>query len=91
MNKYQEAFANVKRACIVPFLGRKPIDICGVSLDRLKELVERATPKKPIKDRSSKIRYVQTYVCLSCGKSFSGEVSNFCYHCGQAIDWGEEE
>lgn len=49
MNKYQEAFANVKRACIVPFLGRKPIDICGVSLDRLKELVERATPKKPIK------------------------------------------
>ena len=49
MNKYQEAYENVKRACTVPFLGRKPIDICGVSLDSLKKLVDKETPKKTIK------------------------------------------
>jgi hypothetical protein len=87
MNKYQEAFANVKRACIVPFLGRKPIDICGVSLDRLKELVERATPKKP------------TEILLRCPNcnhkvGFNYYVDkhvDYCPTCGQALDWGEEE
>lgn len=55
------------------------------------ELRERTTPKKPIKDEPSKIRYVSTYVCPSCCQRFSGRVSKFCYYCGQALDWSEEE
>lgn len=103
MNKYQEAFANVKRACMVPFLGRKPIDVCGVSLDRLKELVERATPKKAIKTHIDipmlgeclSERY-NAYECPNCGKQIDDDYAGFerpdyCMHCGQAIDWSMKD
>lgn len=56
----------------------------------LQELIDRATPVKPIKDAESKIRYMQTYTCPNCGGGFSGTISNFCYHCGQALDWENE-
>lgn len=56
----------------------------------LQELVDKATPIKPIKDEPSQIRYVQTYKCPKCGGSFSGTISKYCYHCGQAIDWSSE-
>ena len=56
----------------------------------LQELIDRATPVKPIKDAESKIRYMQTYTCPNCGGGFSGTISNFCYNCGQALDWENE-
>lgn len=50
--------------------------------------LEKKVPKKPIK---SVIRYVQTYKCPFCLKTFYGKgVRNYCYHCGQAFDWSDE-
>ncbi len=57
---------------------------------KYKELVDRATPKKAIKDEPSKIRYVQTYKCPNCKRGFSGEINRYCYHCGQGLDWSDE-
>lgn len=51
---------------------------------------DRDTPKKPIQDDPSEIRYVQTYTCPACGGHFSGTISKYCYHCGQRLDWSCE-
>lgn len=54
------------------------------------EALEKQTPKKPIKcDRE--IRYAEVWECPNCGFKWSGRVVDFCYRCGQAIDWGESE
>ena len=30
--------------------------------------------------------------CSSCGRDFSGTgIADYCYHCGQALDWGDAE
>lgn len=59
--------------------------------DTLQELVDKATKKKPIKDEVQDIRYITKYICPNCGGKFTGIVSQCCYHCGQALDWSEEE
>ena len=94
MNKYQEALENITEVLVE--CGRTK-DLPGetifeeqIELNLLQELVDKATPKKPIKDEPSQIRYVQTYKCSNCGGRFSGTISNYCYHCGQAIDWSNE-
>lgn len=67
-------------------------------LNTLQELTEKATPKKPIKDGSGyltcdKVQYIcprcnQIMVRVICIKSHK---PNYCYKCGGALDWSEEE
>ena len=60
-------------------------NLLNVSLN-LKELVERATPKKLVATR-------HTRRCPSCNRQMS-DINNahpnmkFCPNCGQALDWG---
>ena len=62
------------------------------TLDEVREAVEKQKKKKPIEDRHHGIRYTEVYRCHSCNGSFSGRgFAKYCFHCGQAIDWGEEE
>lgn len=51
----------------------------------------KQVPKSPILDNPSKMRYVQTYTCPCCENGFSGTISEYCYHCGQALLWESEE
>lgn len=38
------------------------------------------------------MKYSMNYTCPSCRKDFSGTgIADYCYHCGQALDWGGEE
>lgn len=54
--------------------------------------LEKQIPKKPIKSDRQEIRYTFTYDCPTCGRSFTGTgFADCCYHCGQALDWGDEE
>lgn len=80
MNKYQEALDNVWAEW-----GTSDRDI-----DILQELVDRATPEKPIKSEEQDIRYVTKYECPNCHQHFTGRISKYCYHCGQALLWGDE-
>ena len=54
--------------------------------------LEKQVAKKPIPTEEQNIRYVMNYTCPSCGKHCIGTgIANYCYHCGQALDWRETE
>lgn len=68
---------------------------------KIKELVERATPK-PVNKKSSIMSYLKTHIILHTGNcpicdkavSHSSYVEKdglFCDDCGQALDWGDNE
>ena len=53
-----------------------------------RETVEKQKAKKPQKTESEGYRYTDTYRCPNCGGNFSGTgIANYCYHCGQKLDW----
>lgn len=103
MNKYEKAFDVIET--ILHLMcgeeredGYKPShDEMVNSMEDFKELVERATPKKIITDGSaySTCDKVQ-YICPNCKKIMLRAVCarvtkpNYCYNCGQALDWRYE-
>ena len=82
MNKYQQALNN----CVNRWAPAKDWNL-------LKELVEKATPKKPNIT-------VHNGFCPNCHQAFGLERTrqamlrpywlSFCPCCGQALDWSEE-
>lgn len=53
--------------------------------------LEKQIPKRPIKSKEQKIRYVNTYYCPTCNLGFTGfNIAKWCYHCGQKLDWSDE-
>ena len=55
-------------------------------LKLIKELIERATPKKTLNTKY--VLYNEKLVeCPICGKN--DLKANFCRHCGQALDWSD--
>ena len=97
MNKYQRAFGIIDT--ILQLMrgierkdGYRPTqDEMKESMIILKELVEKATPKKPIIGEDQDVRYASIYECPNCHKMFLGTGTNYCYRCGQALDWGKED
>lgn len=62
------------------------------TLDEYREAREKQKAKKPIEDRHDNIRYTEVYRCPVCNNSFSGRgYAKYCYHCGQKLDWREDE
>lgn len=54
--------------------------------------LEKQIPKKPIEDGY----YDEPCVCPNCGSNVINEADNdyqfnYCYHCGQALDWSDSE
>lgn len=87
MNKYEEALDyiwNKYEECeiVAPFMTRHCLDI-------LKELVEKATPKKPtiIPNNFNEL----VFECPVCHKrTYTNFRREYCGECGQALDWSEE-
>lgn len=60
------------------------------ALALVQKACEKQIPEKPIKCSETKMRYSACFVCRSCGGGFSGTgIAKYCYHCGQALDWSE--
>lgn len=54
--------------------------------------LEKQIPKKPIPQEPQYIKCWMNYTCPLCGRNFNRlGIADYCYHCGQALDWGEEE
>lgn len=95
MNKYQEALSSV----LFTMHNRvkpKALGRCEDSnLDLLQELVDRATPKKPInKTKNSNICYenYDIVICPHCGKKLKlKSKGKYCDKCGGALNWSDEE
>lgn len=90
MNKYENAILNIRYANDRRYIVKE------TDLQCIEELVERATPKKPIEmvieEKYSEIYVV--YQCPNCKKElFSATLisdNRFCRNCGQATDWSKE-
>nr|DAS46811.1 MAG TPA: 50S ribosomal subunit [Caudoviricetes sp.] len=81
MNKYQDSLDNFVKA-LSHFTKFKSIHDWKSDLQ---ELVDRATPKKPIQKAAGRT------VCPNCERSIAREVSpRYCIVCGQRLDWSEE-
>lgn len=91
MNDYQQALNNVKDFCGRRFECSTEKSWLYEEIETLKELVDKATPKKPIKDSVQDVYYLTKYTCPTCGGKFTGTISDYCYHCGQKLDWSEDE
>ena len=86
MNKYQEALSNIRYYYAQSQKYKKLQKYNAIrQLETLQELVERATPKKPIQKAAGRT------VCPNCERSIAREVSpRYCIVCGQRLDWSEE-
>ena len=70
---------------------------CGIEvplydeeLEVVVEALEKQIAKKPKKIEIEGYRYTDTYRCPRCGGNFSGTgIADYCYHCGQKLDWSE--
>lgn len=63
-----------------------PMDY-AVSFEMAIKALEKQIPKTPL-ESDRKIRYCEVFKCPNCDFEFSGRISNYCYRCGQALDWG---
>ena len=100
-NKYKNALNTIAELLIQ---NNRTIDCLGetllmeqTELEVLQELVDKATPKKPI-EMVIEEKYLEIYVvyqCPNCKKElFSSTLisdNRFCRTCGQALDWSENE
>ena len=92
MKKYQDAFEKASLCC----LCTDTVEEAHEYLDGLKELVEKATPKKPNYeadgyDENGELIY-DTWICPNCDKKYEVDYDEYdhCPNCGQAIDWRDE-
>jgi hypothetical protein len=97
MNKYQKTLDELCKTCAYsPECGDGCCDLVfrGGRCEEyniLKELVEKATPKKPNIHGFRECREVNTisFTCPICNKHIGRD--NFCEHCGQRLSWSESE
>ncbi len=63
------------------------------------QTMEKQTSKKPIPIINDGVIYPDLYKCPKCQRKFKGtreknfatEIVEYCYHCGQKLDWSEED
>lgn len=88
MNKYQEAWNNVKSLAETSDYYKPYNDDKDIKL--IQELVEKETPVKFVKSYS---RYgTESWLCPNCRRKLKRawqECNNYCPKCGQMIDWSE--
>lgn len=96
MNKYQEAWERFSNNLYKPNEG---YDIFERGDDELliDELVEKATPKKPIDIQEPLVKWGICPTCKGLLNTLGGrpnrvlESDRYCRDCGQALDWSEED
>ncbi len=91
MNKYQKALWNI----IQSLTDHRQTDNHGQDLNIIKELIEKATPKKPIKKElwhgGITCKCPKCEHCLTSIMLPGLDYYKFCPECGQKIDWEETE
>ena len=85
--KLKQHFEYLKHAW-KPHPDYETMDAIGYALRAL----EKQIPMKPVKSEKQVVRYVNTYYCPICNLGITGtNIAKWCYHCGQKLDWSDEE
>lgn len=92
MNKYQEALIDIR--CDTHNFIENNYDeafkmLYNKQFKLLQELVDKATPKKPIRFKNSV--YISNPKCPICKTIPHTGNQKYCDECGQALDWSDEE
>ena len=54
--------------------------------------IDKQIPAKPIWNEKGSKEFLSSFCCPNCQEGFNGKGwLNYCYHCGQALDWQSEE
>lgn len=86
MNKFEEALTFLRSEDLTALDNDK---LLYFHLDNIEELVDKATPKRPIVIQNNKNALV--FDCPNCGKRiYTNFQRNYCGECGQALDWDGE-
>ena len=85
MNKYQEALNKVYE--IISDLDFGSQKECAIQLKMIQELVDKETPKKPIRFKNS--IYISLPKCPICKTIPHTGNQKYCDECGQKLDWSE--
>ncbi len=92
MDKYQEALERARicgdNACCDCKFNEICINDKKGWYGTLKELVDKATPKKPYYLNYGGYQ-IGHWKCPSCDLFVTQD--NYCKYCGQALDWGDED
>ena len=73
-------------------LGELPQYRAIGTVEECRAAVEQQIPKRPTLCKSDEqtTRYTADYRCPKCNGMFTGTgIANYCYHCGQRLDWEE--
>lgn len=95
MNKYKEAWNRMMEDDYLESdgFGYEHYNYEAFDKDKktIEELVEKATSKKPIGDLDS-VPHYRCPICFSGVKMYEDSITYpYCHHCGQRIDWSEED
>lgn len=92
MNKYQEALNKITFTIADLSSADEGWIKDSEAVKTIQELVDKATPKKPIVESSGDFNGVPVYdeyYCPSCGERVD-DTDHHC-ECGQRLDWSDEE
>ena len=96
MNRYQEALRFLKESACENYFRqqvqtREEKVTIFKSSEYLQELVDKATPKKPVNWKAERrVNGKVEFNCPVCNRLYTERV-NFCASCGQMIDWGTND
>ena len=100
MNKYQKALDYLAENSMYETVERRGKEIWkevtheGIEAqDLLQELVDKLIPKKVKVWSFVNVRgkHVNVYYCGSCNQYIDRiKYENYCFNCGQALDWSEQ-
>lgn len=63
-----------------------------LALDMGIAALKKQIPQKPTPSEKQHVRYAMCFTCPSCGRDFGGTgIADYCYHCGQALDWSDTD
>lgn len=63
-----------------------------LALDMGITALKKQIPQKPTPSEKQQVRYAMCFTCPSCERDFSGTgIADYCYHCGQALDWSDTD
>ena len=85
--KYQEALNRIAKYC-----GANNGSMLEDDLKTLQELVDKETPKKVkvLSFVNIREKHVDLYYCDRCNQYIDRiKYENYCFNCGQALDWSD--